>query len=110
MTKRFPTRQKIVWGFGQLLRYVKWYITTSPFLQTGQKDDLIRSLTTIHQQLEDAEQRSRGEIPPTPAAQKQWKDQVKQSKKRNARESIKEERLVDELVRDVLLLKAASPK
>ena len=73
--RRFPTRAKIIYGYGRLLPYLKWYINTSPFISSDDKDSLRKQLEQVYEDLLDVEQRAAGRIPyPTSVQQKMKKD------------------------------------
>jgi hypothetical protein len=70
---RFPKRSKIIWGFTRIAKYVRWYIQTSQFIETNNKDTLIKTLERLLAVLLDAESRAQGRVPFTPSQLKKAK-------------------------------------
>lgn len=67
---RAPSRGKIIVGFERLMRYVRWYINTSRFIPTEDKDALVKKADDVLQTLLDAERRAQGIVPLPPSIQK----------------------------------------
>lgn len=80
----------MVWGFGVFLKHITWYVTTSQFIPTDDKEELIKSLRTTHEKLVDAERRAAGEIPVTPRQEKEWRERINQARRNAGQEPLKE--------------------
>lgn len=68
-TKR-PSRAKVVWGFGRMVRWVEWYISSSRYISSEDKDGLVKQLKRLVSELMDAHRREQGQIPFPPSVQK----------------------------------------
>lgn len=66
--RRTPPRWKIVWGFGRMAAWAAYYIKTSPFISTEEKEKLLRQLQEFLRALMDTNARARGLMPPLPSA------------------------------------------
>ena len=58
-----PSRAKVVWGFGRMVRWVEWYISSSRYISSSDKDRLIKQMKHIVSELMDAHRREQGQIP-----------------------------------------------
>jgi hypothetical protein len=65
-----PSRAKVVWGFGRMVRWVEWYISSSRYISSSDKDRLIKQVKRIVSELMDAHRREQGQIPFPPSVQK----------------------------------------
>lgn len=105
-------RKKVIWGLGKLLPHIKRTIDTSRFIPTEEKDSLYGTIEKAYHQLEDAIKREFGEIPITPSQEKQWKDNINRSRRKQGLEPMKEQKvrirkkgenpLLDEFIQSIL--------
>ena len=62
-----PTNSKVVWGYSKLLPHLVRVVYTSRFIETTDKDGLIRTMKDVLARLIDMEKRERGVIPFPPS-------------------------------------------
>lgn len=86
-TKKAVTRQKIVYGMGRMARYVAYYIRSSQYLSSKEKERLLKQLQELVSALGDANARARGLNPPLPG------EVTKQKREAERRRRAQQERL-----------------
>lgn len=72
-----PTNAKIVWGFGRLIPYLTAFIYRSRYINTEDKDSLVKIFNKLKDTLEDAIKRENNFIPHPPSYFKKAKETAK---------------------------------
>lgn len=100
--KKPPARHKVVWGYGIIHKYLKWYIRTSEVIPEEQQTEMTESVERLLKQLQTAERRERKVRPRSQIEDSRWKDGLNEVKKSLGQRPVGERRLVDELIEAIL--------
>lgn len=76
------TREKIIYALGRIVPYFVWWISTSVYISSADKDRLTKQLNSIKDELLDAHQRSKGVNPERPEARRQREKREAEQRKR----------------------------
>lgn len=81
-TKKAVTRAKALYGFFRIVKYARWWISSSVFLSSKEKEKMLRQVDELVNGLYDANQRSKGINPELPSVVKQEQKRKKERQKR----------------------------
>lgn len=81
-TKKAVTRAKALYGFFRIVKYAEWYIRSSAYLGSPEKEKLLKSLDGVVKALVDEQQRAKGMNPELPSEKKAREKKQKETRER----------------------------
>lgn len=94
--------KRVLYALERIGHHLRRVVLSSRYIPTEDKEPTIGEFYKFIDKIRDAVEREGGALPHTPEYLKRWKDGINKIRKKRGQKELKELRIVDELIIDIL--------